>query len=43
MALYFAHAIQKLHSLKASLVFHFVWEFAFAWWPISHCKLFEVI
>jgi len=29
-ALCFTHAIQKLCSLKASLTFHFVWEFASA-------------
>jgi len=29
--LYFAHAIQKLYSLRASEIFHFVWEFASAW------------
>jgi len=26
--LHFALAIQKLYSLKASQIFHFVWEFA---------------
>jgi len=28
--LYFTNTIQKLHSMKESYVFHFVWEFASA-------------
>ena len=36
------HAIQRHYSVKASWIFHFVWEFASAWQSISRCKLFEV-
>jgi len=41
--LYFTHATQKFHLLKAIEIFHFVWKFASAWKSISHYKWFEVI